>query len=47
MQAPQWVQKFFLYMSCLAVLSPSGLWHHLHLRGQPFKNTVILGPGPS
>ena len=27
--------------------SPSGLWHHIHSSGQPFKNTFVRMPGPS
>jgi hypothetical protein len=26
---------------------PSGLWHQLHSRLQPFTNTVVRRPGPS
>ena len=25
----------------------SGLWHHMHRSGQPFRNTVVRIPGPS
>jgi hypothetical protein len=25
----------------------SGLWHHQHRKGQPFRNTVVRIPGPS
>ena len=25
----------------------SGLWHQMHLRGQPFKNTQVRIPSPS
>jgi hypothetical protein len=25
----------------------SGFWHHTHFKGQPFKKTTVLIPGPS
>ena len=37
----------FFFMSCGFGLSPSGLWHHSHRNGQPFKKKVVLMPGPS
>ena len=41
------VQEAVLTISWGAPLNPSGLWHQLHLKGQPFKNTVCRRPGPS
>ena len=35
-----------LIISCLKSII-SGLWHHLQLRGQPLRKTVVLIPGPS
>ena len=29
------------------VAIPSGLWHHRHRSGQPWRNTVVRIPGPS
>src|SRR5487761_1997384 len=34
-------------MTCGAWSSPSGLWHQVHARGQPFRKTVVRIPGPS
>jgi hypothetical protein len=34
-------------MMVLEKLCPSGLWHHSQRSGQPFKNIVVLIPGPS
>ena len=41
------VEFCFFFISCGRGLSPSGLWHHSHLNGHPFKKTVVLMPGPS
>jgi hypothetical protein len=41
------VHLFFLYSSSGVETWPSGLWHHAHLRGHPFRNTVVRIPGPS
>ena len=46
-QEPQATQREALNRSCGFVVCDSGLWHHLHLRGQPLKKTVVLIPSPS
>ena len=45
--AKQWMHLDSMCWICLAMLHVSGLWHHLHLRLQPFMNIVDLIPGPS
>ena len=41
------IQLDFLIRSSLFIFCDSGFAHHKHERGQPFKNTTVLIPGPS
>lgn len=36
-----------MYASTGLVSQDSGLWHHMQLRGQPFRKIVVRMPGPS
>src|SRR5690554_2336699 len=46
-QAPQPIHLSGYTRSCGVRDSVSGLWHHLQLKLQPLKNTVVRIPGPS
>jgi hypothetical protein len=41
------IQLFGQRISWIAESISSGLWHHLHWSGQPFRKTVVRIPGPS
>ena len=46
--SPQISSAPFFFLSIWgANAMPSGLWHHRQRRGQPFRKTVVLIPGPS
>ena len=46
-QVPQPRHFLAVYSLSFPLRMPSGLWHHWHFRGQPFRNITVLIPGPS
>jgi hypothetical protein len=45
--SPHPKQRFSMTTNSRSGQMPSGLWHHAHRNGQPFRNTVVRMPGPS